>query len=330
MAPSQPTALVVDRAHHTSTPDWVRVSGVSVGAKEVYNQLVMFAETYAGQHRDEPVAAQAMLAEVLGMSQSWVSARVKELRELGAVETRPFKGPGGGLIYAIRKNPPEGYAGPKSLVEYFERRAANGAVDKRTEATDANGAPTNDANVPPAAAANVGRKRSANVPAAAAANVRPTNGETFAGTKGATQTANAGDVEHPELAPILDAAEAHGMAAEDPAALRKLRAKLVPLLAAGVRPQELHHAVVGNLGGAGKKIAVALANLNDLKARADRARSHPAPAPSGPMCDKGGAHNQYRADNCKECKIEEIEEIRQRAPKNTDAVYGTAFAHARR
>lgn len=309
MASSQPTARFIDdRVPHTTSADWVHVSNVSPGAKEVYHLLTVFAESFHAAHRDEPTTAQATVAEVLCMSQPWVSARVKELRDLGAVETIPFKGPGGGYIYGIRRNPPEGYTGPVTLADRLLRRpAANDAAAIANDgegsvrpAARTNGATTNAPNDERRRA----DERSANAAPTNGTNVRAAFGETFAGTNDAPRTTNEPADDGPfaeAVASLLAEAEEVGMFEEDATAPRKLRAKIIPLLEAGHTVSVIRKEMIENLGGAEKRIAVAMTRLTDLSFR--RPRRAPAQRQGGPRCDKGLGHDTYPADNCLECKI---------------------------
>lgn len=303
MTSPQDTVILGRRAGQTTTPDWIKLVKISSQARDVYGILRMHMETFVGSGED-PFPAQELIAAIVGCSQSAVSRYVKELVGVGAVETTRRKVPGGGLQYRLHETPPEGYTGPTTLAEfiplYRAARAANAAT---------NDAPANDANVPPAADANVRRPAPTNVVPTNGTVVRQTNGETFAGTNAATQTANV-PANDPALDRLLDAAEKLGMFAEDPSGHRKLTARLRPMLAAGWREDDLHKLVTEDLGGADKRIWLALRHLADAEERRVRTAQHKTAAPkeTGPKCDKGLGHELYPADNCQECKIIEREE----------------------
>lgn len=300
MASPQPTAIIGRRAPATTTPDWVYLSDVSQGAKETYRTLKMFAETFAGTGSDEPFPAQALVGKLIKRSQGAVSGYVQELRVLGAVDSVPRAEAGGKLQYRVHETAPDGYTGPLSLLDWLARDAAANA-----NATEGNVGPAAAANVAATNAANVGHRgadeRRANVAAANATNAAPANGATLA----ATQTATAAD-EHPHLAALgrlLSAAEALGMDAEDASFHRKLTGRLLPMLEDGWREDELRKLITEDLGGADKKLYVALAHLRDAADRQTRLANRPAPRQGGPRCDKGLGHEIYPADRCQECAI---------------------------
>lgn len=332
MASSQPTAVIVDRPPHTTTPDWVHLSDASIGARETYTLLKIFAEEFASLGRDEPVSAQSMLAEALGKSQSTVSGYVQELRVLGAIETQVHRGAGGGLIYRIRASAPEGYTGPTTLVEFLVRRRARLAAAANAEATNVadagatNVAPANGTNVRAANGTNVAPRqtgsRSANVATTNGHNVGPTNGETLANANGATPTTN-GAANHPFLpviARLLDAAEELGMWIEDPSGHRKMTAKLLPMLEDGFPEPELHRLITTNLGGGDTKIAIAMTHLNDAARRGWHAPKASVPRQIADPCRKGEGHDRFPADDCRDCRLEARE----------DALYAAGKLYPRR
>lgn len=320
MASPQDTVILGRQAGQTTTPDWITLTRVSSQAKDVYKILRMHVETFAGSGLD-PFPAQELIAAIMGCSQGAVSRYVKELVDIGAVETARRRVSGGGLQYRLHLTPPEGYTGPTTLAEYIPTYLAAKAAANATKANgESNVGPTNATNVPPTNAPNVVPRqtnaRQANVAPTNGTNVRGTNGETFGATNGATRStnANANDAgPHADaFASLLKDAEQAGILVDDISATRKLRSKLLPMLKAGYPVGQLRAAML-DIAGANSKIAVSLTKLDDLAAarRRDEAIKANAAADRPPVekCAKPGpGHNLWPADNCQECAANERDE----------------------
>ncbi|RIH58741.1 hypothetical protein D3C59_32880 [Streptomyces sp. SHP22-7] len=120
---------------------WVALSGVSAGALALYWMLAMHLNRTRGDRYVWPTTA--VLAHMMGYSRGDKIKRfVDELVAIGAIRviTVPdLRGPQKRNVYRLRRNPPEGYAGPvslgafyKQLDEAYEQETAGEAVCPET------------------------------------------------------------------------------------------------------------------------------------------------------------------------------------------------------
>jgi hypothetical protein len=332
MTSPQDLVLLGRPGGQTTFPEWITLAGASPQAQTVYKILRMHLDTFVGSGED-PFPAQELIAAIMKCSQSAVSRYIKELVDLGAVETTRRKVPGGGLQYRLHQTPPPGYTGPTTLAEFIPSYLAAKADANGEAKGEANVESTNGTDAPAANAPIVAPSR----PAKAKANGAATNGTTVARTNGqplptvngATPTVEA-DANDDTLGRLLSAADDLGMFDDDVSVRPKMTSRLRSMITDGWVERELHKLVTENLGGADNRGYVALRHLRDAQDRQVRvAKRQAEQPPAGPMCTKGGAHARYRANNCTECRIEEVELARQAAPKSS-VVYGTAFSGSRR
>jgi hypothetical protein len=102
---------------------WVALSGVSAGALALYWMLAMHLNRTRGDRYVWPTTA--VLAHMMGYSRGDKIKRfVDELVAIGAIRviTVPdLRGPQKRNVYRLRRNPPEGYAGPVSLGAFYRQ-----------------------------------------------------------------------------------------------------------------------------------------------------------------------------------------------------------------
>lgn len=102
---------------------WVALSGVSAGAMALYWMLAMHLNRTRGDRYVWPTTA--VLAHMMGYSRGDKIKRfVDELVAIGAIRviTVPdLRGPQKRNVYRLRRNPPEGYAGPVSLGAFYKQ-----------------------------------------------------------------------------------------------------------------------------------------------------------------------------------------------------------------
>lgn len=100
---------------------WVALSGVSAGALALYWMLAMHLNRTRGDRYVWPTTD--ILAHMLGYSRGDKIKRfVDELVAIGAIRVisvPDLKGPQKRNVYRLRRNPPEGYAGPVSLKQFY-------------------------------------------------------------------------------------------------------------------------------------------------------------------------------------------------------------------
>jgi hypothetical protein len=100
---------------------WVALSGVSAGALALYWMLAMHLNRTRGDRYVWPTTD--ILAHMLGYSRGDKIKRfVDELVVIGAIRVisvPDLKGPQKRNVYRLRRNPPEGYAGPVSLKQFY-------------------------------------------------------------------------------------------------------------------------------------------------------------------------------------------------------------------
>ncbi|WP_372672599.1 hypothetical protein [Amycolatopsis kentuckyensis] len=122
------------RAPYTQLGDWVALSGVSDHAKALYWHLSMHLNQTRSDHGDFTVwPTRETLADWCGFSRPQsVDRYIDELAEIDAVE-KYTKTYGNGMrrrnVYVVNQEPPEDYAGPKSLKEFYARRRATAELD---------------------------------------------------------------------------------------------------------------------------------------------------------------------------------------------------------
>lgn len=104
------------------TPEWVIVSGLSPQAQTLYNVMRACADP-----RGLVQIRVSDLANLIGYSRGDKIGRyMRELERGGAVVTVRPPGRNRGQ-WMMREDPPDGYTGPRSLAEWFERRRAGAA-----------------------------------------------------------------------------------------------------------------------------------------------------------------------------------------------------------
>lgn len=134
--------------------EWVVVSAASRGAKALY--FVLRSHVNRGRGDDQVWPTQEVLADLLGISKpERIKPLTDELVALGAVETervRYARGMRQRLIYTVHEAPPQGYAGPLSLADYYRARTPEndktpGQPD--TPKSGGSGTPKNGGSRPP-------------------------------------------------------------------------------------------------------------------------------------------------------------------------------------
>lgn len=102
---------------------WVALSGVSAGAMALYWMLAMHLNRTRGDRYVWPTTA--VLAHMMGYSRGDKIKRfVDELVAIGAIRViavPDLRGPQKRNVYRLRRNPPEGYAGPVSLGAFYKQ-----------------------------------------------------------------------------------------------------------------------------------------------------------------------------------------------------------------
>ncbi|GHB15620.1 hypothetical protein GCM10018777_56500 [Streptomyces albogriseolus] len=102
---------------------WVALSGVSAKALALYWMLALHLNRTRGDRYVWPTTA--VLAHMLGYSRGdKIKPFVDELVAIGAIRVisvPDLKGPQKRNVYRLRRNPPEGYAGPVSLGAFYEQ-----------------------------------------------------------------------------------------------------------------------------------------------------------------------------------------------------------------
>ena len=118
------------RAPFTMVADWVALAEASPQAKLLYVLYAMHVNQGRGDGSVWP--RRRWLAEMMGFKQPRsVDAYNRELQALGAIDLEPrWIAPGvrGANLVRVHMTPPDGYDGPASLREHYERRKEGGVV----------------------------------------------------------------------------------------------------------------------------------------------------------------------------------------------------------
>ncbi|WP_067904528.1 hypothetical protein [Nocardia vaccinii] len=112
----------------TTLGDWVMLAPISNDAKALY--WVLAAHMSAGS--DVPKPTSALLAEVLGYSDSGkIRPLLDELASVDAVNVRTIRdGQRNRNAFTIHQTPPENYAGPRDLREFYATRATTPCTEQ--------------------------------------------------------------------------------------------------------------------------------------------------------------------------------------------------------
>lgn len=108
-------------------PDWVALSGVSDRAKALYWLLAMHVNVTRDDGRVWPV--KQTLADLMGINRvANIDRYLSELESVGAIDV--VRQRHGGLRlhnrYVVHRRPPDGYAGPTTLQEFYASRRLRG------------------------------------------------------------------------------------------------------------------------------------------------------------------------------------------------------------
>lgn len=117
-----------------ATPEWVVFSGVSPQAIALYTVLL----AHVNRERRDGIVWPGMgsLAAMLGFKQrKSVQRYLGELVALGAVDVDRERSMRRRNLYTVHETPPDGYAGPRSLREYYER-VGSGESSENVEVDD--------------------------------------------------------------------------------------------------------------------------------------------------------------------------------------------------
>ncbi|MGW1894174.1 hypothetical protein ACWCP6_28595 [Streptomyces sp. NPDC002004] len=121
-----------DELPYVQLGHWIGLADVSAKAKELYWILAMHLNYKRGDRYVWP--STEILAMLLGYSRGdKITSFARELEAIGAlkvIKVPDGKGPQKKNVYKLRRTPPDGYTGSRSLSEFYERlgRAYDGAV----------------------------------------------------------------------------------------------------------------------------------------------------------------------------------------------------------
>lgn len=105
-------------------PEWVMLAELTPQAKSLYTLLL----AHVNSKRDDHLAWPGMdtMAQIMGFkNRNPIVRYLKELKELGAIDSRAVPSPRGRRnVYTVHETPPDGYQGPMSLADFYDRRKA--------------------------------------------------------------------------------------------------------------------------------------------------------------------------------------------------------------